>query len=640
MVARAAIPSIAAQGHRTLPTRHVAAVLLAVAGMLALGGGTAAQADEMAQADAATRLAELIAEDADGQTHAMAMHGSPAYGPDFTHFDYVNPGAPQGGAIRFGLQGSFDSVNPLIPRGTPVWWVRGLVYESLGYRTRDEAFTLYGLLAEQIILPEDRRSITFVLNPEARFSDGEPVTVDDVVFSMELLREHGRPAQRRTYGQITGVERIGERAVRFELGDGSNRELPIVLGLMPILPEHAMTVDVFTETSLEPPVGSGPYRLARVDVGRLAVFERNADYWGADLAVMRGQYNVDEVSYEYFRDETALFESFKRGTIHLYSEGDPVRWVRDYNFPAALDGRIVQSALTDQRPKPPTGYVFNTRRAIFSDLRVRQALMLLFDFEWINRSLFVDQYARTEGYFFGSGLSSIGQPASEAERTILAGYEEAVLPSAMDGTWRAPVSDGSGQDRARLREALGLLREAGWSLSDGTLVNAAGQPFAFEFLTATRSAERVALSYARTLELLGIAMTVRTVDSAQFEARRQVFDFDMIPYVWFQSLSPGGEQRNRFGPSTADVEGSWNMAGIREPGVGAAIDALLAAGTREDLTTAARALDRLLISGSYMIPHYHAPAQWIAHSADVHFPETQPVRGYPFYTPNTIWVEE
>ncbi|MEM1283978.1 MAG: extracellular solute-binding protein [Pseudomonadota bacterium] len=614
------------------PALRRASLTLAAICFAVLAGSTA-------QADDAARLAELIAEDADGQTHAMAMHGSPAYPPDFAHFDYVNPDAPQGGAIRFGLQSSFDSVNPLIPRGTPVWWVRGLIYESLGYRTRNEAFTMYGLLAEQMILPEDRASVTFVLNPDAAFSDGEALTVDDVIFSMELLREHGRPSQRRTYGQITGIERIGGHAVRFELGDGSNKELPLILALMPILPEHAMTAEVFTETSLEPPVGSGPYRLSRVDVGRLAVFERNESYWGADLPSMRGQYNVDEVAYEYFRDETALFESFKRGTVHLYSEGDPVRWVRDYDFPAALDGRIVQSALTDQNPKPAIGYVFNTRREIFADVRVRQALTLLFDFQRINQSLFVDQYARTEGYFFGSDLSAIGEPASDAERAILAGYEEAVLPDVMDGAWRAPVSDGSGQDRAKLREALGLLREAGWTLNEGTLVNQAGDPFTFELLTASASAERVALSYAQTLELLGIEMTVRVVDSAQDQARRQIFDYDMIPYAWYQSLSPGNEQRNRFGPSTADVEGSWNMAGVSEPGVGVAIDALVAATTRDELVTAARALDRLLISGSYMIPHYHAPAEWIAHASQVHFPETRPVRGYQFYQPSTIWVE-
>lgn len=326
--------------------------------------------------------------DADGQTHAMAMHGEPLYGPDFTHFDYVNPDAPVGGEVRFGLTGSFDSVNPLIVRGTPVWWVRGLVYESLAYRGRDEAFSLYGLLASEIIMPDDRTFVTFTVDERARFSDGEPVTVDDVIFSMELLREHGRPGHRSTYGQITEVERHNERSVTFHLGDGSNRELPLLLGLMPIMPSHIMTVDLFTETSLEEPIGSGPYLLNRIDAGRLAVFERNPDYWGADKPVNVGLYNLERVSYEYFRDEAAMFEAFARGLIHMYSENDPADWSQSYDIPAVQSGEIVQSALVNQRPKPPTGYVFNTRREIFSDIRVRQALNLLFDFEWVNQTMF------------------------------------------------------------------------------------------------------------------------------------------------------------------------------------------------------------------------------------------------------------
>jgi peptide/nickel transport system substrate-binding protein len=584
--------------------------------------------------------AHALAEDADGQTHAVAMHGSPLHGPDFEHFDYVNPDAPTGGSIRFGLRGSFDSVNPLIVRGSPVWWVRGWVWESLATRGRDEAFTLYGLLAETIIVPEDRTYVTFGVNPEARFSDGEPVTADDVIFSMELLREHGRPSQRRAYDQITEVERLDDLTVTFHLGDGSNRELPILLGLLPVLPEHATTVEAFTETSLEPPIGSGPYALTRVDPGRLAVFERREDYWGADLPVNVGQYNVDEWAIEYFRDETALFEAFATGRLQLYAESDPVAWLNDYDFPAAASGEIVQSALEDERPKAPSGYVFNTRRAPFDDIRVRQALNLMFDFEWINQTIFADQYERTEGYFHGSELSAIGRPASEAELAILGDHVDAVLPEVLDGSWRTNISDGSGRDRANIRAGLQLLQEAGWRLDGRRLVNEAGEQMSFELLTSSPSAERVALAYAQTLQLAGIEMSVRVIDSAQFEERRRVFDFDMIPYVWYQSLSPGNEQYNRFGPSTADQDGSWNMAGITEPGVTAAIDAIVSAVDRDDLVQAARALDRLLISGSYIVPHYHAPAQWIAHASNVNFPENNSVWGYQFFTPNTIWIED
>ena len=585
-------------------------------------------------------LSELIALDADGQTHAIAMHGTPLHPPGFPHFDYVNPDAPAGGAIRFGIRGTFDSVNPLIVRGSPVWWTRGWVWEPLATRGRDEAFTLYGVLAETIIMPEDRTFVTFGINPAARFSDGEPVTADDVIFSMELLREHGRPSQRSAFEQITEVVREDDLTVTFRLGDGSNRELPLLLALLPVIPQHAMTVERFTETSLEPPVGSGPYALTRVDPGRLAVFERREDYWGKDLPVNRGVYNVDEWSIEYFRDDTALFEAFTTGRIHLYAEADPANWINNYDFPAAQSGAIVQSALTDERPQAPSGYVLNTRRPLFADVRVRQALTLLFDFEWINETIFAGQYARTQGYFHGSELSAVGRPASEGELAVLGDHAAAVAPEVLDGTWSLPVSDGTGRDRATIRAALDLLAEAGWTLRDRRLVNADGQPFSFELLTSSASAERVALAYAQTLQLAGIEMSVRVIDGAQFEERRRVFDFDAIPYVWYQSLSPGNEQYNRFGPAFAAQDGSFNVAGITEPGVTAAIDAIVRAESREDLVTAARALDRLLISGSYMVPHYHAPAQWIAHAATVKFPERGSVWGYQFYTPDTIWIEQ
>lgn len=611
----------------------LARAFIAAVAVVALWFATAASAQEGGGQDSG-------AMDADGQTHAMAMHGAPLYAPDFSHFDYANPQAPIGGSIRFGLRGTFDSINPLIVRGSPVWWVRGWVWESLATRGRDEAFTLYGLLAETIEMPEDRTSITFGINPAARFSDGEPVTVDDVIFSMELLREHGRPSQRRAYGAITETERIDDMTVRFHLGDGSNRELPLLLGLIPVLPEHAMTVEQFTETSLETPIGSGPYALNRIDPGRLAVFERREDYWGTNLPVNQGQFNVDEWAIEYFRDDTALFEAFTTGRLDLYAEADPAKWLNDYDFPAAERGEIVQSALTDERPKAPGGYAFNTRRTLFQDVRVRQALTLLFDFQWINQTIFAGQYARTQGYFHGSELSAVGTPASDAELAILGEHADAILPEVLNGTWALPVSDGSGRDRTNIRAALGLLRDAGWTLDNGRLVNEAGEPFVFELLTSSASAERVALAYAQTLELAGIEMNVRVIDGAQFEQRRQVFDFDVIPYTWFQSLSPGNEQYNRFGPSTADQEGSFNVVGITEPGITTAIDAIVGAVDRDDLVTAARALDRLLISGSYIVPHYHAPAQWIAHAQQVRFPENNSVWGYQFYTPNTIWIEE
>jgi peptide/nickel transport system substrate-binding protein len=580
---------------------------------------------------------EVRAQDADGQMHAMSMHGTALYPPDFDHFAYVNPDAPKGGTLRFGVSGSFDSLNPLITRGSPVWWVRGLVYESLAYRGKDEAFTLYGLLASSIELPDDRSYVTFTVNENARFSDGEPVTADDVIFSMELLREHGRPGQRSTYGRITQTIRVDDRTIRFELGDGSDRELPLLLGLMPILPQHAMTVEAFNETSLEPPIGTGPYRVARVDAGRLVVFERNSDYWANDEPVMRGQNNFDEIIYDYYRDETALFEAFKRGIVNIYVEGDPGRWLSEYSFPAIASGQIVQSTFTDGLPNVPSVLVFNTRRPIFADERVREALTMLFDGPWINETLFSGLYSRTEGYFHGSELSAIDRPADPAELAILGDNVALVDQDVLDGTWHLAQTDGSGRDRNTIRAALALLGQAGWTLDGGVLRNGEGQPFTFELLANTGDIERIALSYAQTLELAGIEMTIRTIDSAQFQERLRAFDFDMINFTWSQSLSPGNEQTNRFGSELANAEGSFNVAGIANPAVDAAIEALLSARGREDFVSAARAIDRALISGSYAIPLFHNPSTWIAHQSALRYPDYTPVFGYQT---STWWSQD
>ncbi|MCB1507406.1 MAG: ABC transporter substrate-binding protein [Hyphomicrobiaceae bacterium] len=565
------------------------------------------------------------------------MHGAPLYGPDFTHFAYANPDAPKGGTLTFGVLGSFDTLNPLIVRGTPNWWVRGLVHESLMARGRDEAFTLYGLLAEGVEVAEDRSSVTFTLNADARFSDGEPVKTSDLIFSVETLRAKGRPNHRATYARVARMEETGERALRLVFEDAGDRELPLIMGLMPVLPAHALTAETFDRTTLEPPLGSGAYRVAEVEPGQRVIFERNPDYWGQDIPAMRGHFNAERIVYEYFRTETTMFEAFKAGVFDIFPESDPARWTAGYDFPAVTSGDVVKEGFSDGLPKRPDGFVFNTRRAVFSDVRVREALVQLFDFEWINTSMFHGLYERTQGYFSGSELSAVGRSASDSERTLLAPFPDAVRSDVLEGTWQLPVSDGSGRDRALLSEAFRLLAAAGYSFDGGQMSGPDGQPLAFEFLASNREQERLALAYKSSLDLLGIDMTIRTVDSAQYQERLRRFDFDMIQYGWFQSLSPGNEQRTRFSPESADVEGSFNMAGIREPAVAAMIEALLAADTREAFVDAARALDRVLISGTYLVPHYHAPQSWVARRARIRHPETTSLFGY--FT-DTWWVME
>ena len=565
--------------------------------------------------------------------HGIAMHGEPLLPPDFAHLPYVNPDAPKGGRLRLGTLGTFDSLNPFIIRGVTPSGVREYVYESLMARSQDEPFTLYGLIAERIEVPEDRSSITFHLRPEARFSDGAPVTPADVLHSHALLREKGWPYHRSYYAKVDRAEQVGPHGVRFTFKEGGDREIPLILGLMPILPKHLMTPEQFEQTSLEPPVGSGPYIVSHVEAGRSLVFHRNPDYWAKDLPITRGRYNFDEIRFDFYRDSSSLFEAFKAGQIDARAEDDPGRWAEGYGFQAVADGRVVKAEFKTGLPSGMTGLVFNTRRLVFADQRVRRALTLMFDAEWINRSLFHGLYVRTDSYFDRSGLASTGHPASEAERKLLAPFLDEVAPDALDGRSRVPTGDGSGNNRAALREAYDLLSAAGYKLEGGRLIHAdTRMPLAFEFLASTRAQERVMLSYAKMLERLGIAVSIRQVDSAQYWARLKSFDFDMIQWTWGSSLSPGNEQLNRWSSRAAAIEGSLNYAGVKSPAADAMIDALLTARTYEELTAAVRAFDRVLLSGDYVIPLFHIPKQWIAHWSHVHAPERTALLGTDFDT--------
>ncbi|MEM8855888.1 MAG: extracellular solute-binding protein [Pseudomonadota bacterium] len=570
----------------------------------------------------------------------IAMHGEPQLEPTDA-LPYAVPDAPQGGRITFGALGTYDNLNPMIPRGAVAPGLRdllygNLVYESLLERNRDEPFSLYGLLADTVTVSPARDAVTFTIDPKARFSDGTPVTAKDVVFTLDLLREKGWPYARTYYAKVEEVETPDERTVHFRFPNANDRELALILGLMPILPAHDTDPETFSRTTLDPPVGTGPYVIADVDPGRSIIYRRNPDYWGNDLALNKGRYNAEEIRFVFYRDENAMFEAFKTGEIDVHLETDATRWANGYTFPAARDGRILKTEIPTATPRGMYAFVFNTRRPQFQDKRVREAMTLLFDFEWINANLFFGMRRRTSSFFENSELEATGRPADERERKLLAAFEDVVTPTIMDGTWQPPTSDGSGRDRTNLRQAFRLFQEAGWRIKDGRLVDEAGNPFTFEILVATREDERLALAYQRLLRPAGIDASVRYVDNQQYTARMRAFDFDMARVYWPASLSPGNEQLHRWSVPSAEVDGSFNYAGAREPAVDAMIDAMLSAEEREDFVAAVRALDRVLLSGFYVVPLFNTPVQWVAYWDRLGRPDNQSLSGVEL---ETWWVK-
>ncbi len=569
------------------------------------------------------------------ESYAIAMHGSPALPADFTHMPYANPDAPKGGRLVQGLLGTFDSLNPLIVRGLAVQQIRGFVVESLMTRSNDEAFTLYGLLAKSVETDDSRSFVVFHLDPRARFSDGNPVLAEDVLFSWGLLRDKGRPNHRQYYSKVAKAEAIDQRTVRFDLNGAGDRELPLILGLMPILPKHAVDVATFEETSMSPPIGSGPYRVTAVKPGASVTLTRNPDYWGRDLAVNRGLWNFDQIRLDFYREANGQFEAFRRGLYDFRVENEPLRWHDGYDFPAARNGEVIRDTLRSGMPQPSEFLVFNTRHQTFSDIRVRQALTLLFDFEWINRNYFFGLYARTASFFAGSVLSAYARAADDRERELLKPFASHIPPEIMDGNYRLPVSDGSGRDRATLRNALTLLSEAGYDL-DGTVLRQRSTkvPLTFEILVTTRDQERIALAYIRDLKRAGIEASVRAVDAVQFDQRQLSFDFDMIQNRWDQSLSPGNEQSFYWGSEAADIQGTRNYMGVKDPAVDAMIAAMLEAREHSAFVPAVRALDRILMSGFYAIPVFNVQEQWIARWNRIERPVRTALTGY---LPETWW---
>lgn len=577
--------------------------------------------------------------------HGAALLGEPKYPPNFPHFDYVNPNAPKGGLVRLGAQGTFDSFNIVVAgvKGTPERGL-GLIYETLTTRSYDEPSAAYGLLAEAFAYPQDYSSVTFRLRPEARWHDGKPVTVEDVIFSFEAFKANS-PTYAFYYANVVKAEQVGEREVKFTFNEKGNRELPQIMGQLIILPKHwwegtgpdGRKREV-TQTTLEPPLGSGPYRLKSFDAGRSATYERVKDYWGEKLPVNVGQNNIDEIRYDYYRDATVLLEAFKGDRIDFRTENVARNWATGYDFPARQDGRVVMEEFLIQSMGVMQAFVPNLRREKFKDQRVRRALNLAFPFEELNKTIFFGQYERIGSYFQGLDLASSGLPEGQ-EKAILESVRDKIPPSVFTTPYKNPVNDSPEAIRNNLREADRLLREAGWEVKNGRRVNAKGEPFTIEILSESPTDERYALPYKAVLERLGIATTVRIIDDAQYTNRIRSFDFDMTPTVWAQSPSPGNEQREFWGSQAATREGSRNLAGIADPGVDALVERVIFAKDREELVAATKALDRVLLAHDYVIPHWTYGKQRTARWNRYSHPETMPAYAGAAF-PTVWWYDE
>ncbi|RUW95488.1 ABC transporter substrate-binding protein, partial [Mesorhizobium sp. M8A.F.Ca.ET.059.01.1.1] len=552
--------------------------------------------------------------------YAIAMQGEPVLPPDYTHFSYVNPNAPKGGSITYCVVGSFDNLNPFIlkslrttARGMMDTIFGNLVFEPLMQRSADEAFTLYGLLADTADMDAERRSIEFHLNPNAKWSDGQPVTPEDVLFTYDAYTQKGRPPYSDRMARIAKLEKTGDHSVRFTFNDKADREFPLIIALTPIIPKHAFDIDTFDKTTLKPLIGSGPYRIAQVTPGQRIVFKRNPDYWGKDVPAKRGFDNYDQITIEYFLNANAKLEAFKKGLCAIDDDGDPVKRERDLDFPAFHRGDVISETFDTGIPPVVTGFLFNTRLPKFSNPVVRRALGMLYDFEWANKNLFGGKYTRTMSYWQNSELSALGHPADDREKALLAPYPGRVPADVMDGTWKPPVTDGSGQDRKVLKTAFDLLKSIGYHVNSGTMLDPDGKPFGFEILTASQDEERLAGIYQRTLEKIGINVSIRSLDGDQIQSRKQRFDFEVLigSSGFNNSLSPGIEQIGRWSSAAARTEGSFNLAGVADPAIDAAIDAMLRARSKEDYVAAVRVLDRLLISGNYLVPMQYNTQQWL-----------------------------
>ena len=579
---------------------------------------------------------------ADSPEYGIAMYGDPALPPDFVSLPYVNPDAPKGGKIVFGNAGGFDSLNPFILKGAAPAGVSLLTVETLLGRSYDEPFTLYGLLAESVTTDDARTYAEFTLREAARFADGSPVTVQDVLWSFEKLGTEGSPRYAGAWAKIARAEQTGPRSVRFTF-NVTDRELPLILGLRPILQKAQWQGRDFTATTFDPVTGSGPYTVGEFQPGRFITFRKNPDWWGRDLPFNRGLHNFDEVRYEYFGDGGVMFEAFKGGVIGTYRETNPAKWETNYTFPAVQSGDVVKSEIPHHRPSGIEGFVFNTRKPIFADWRVRQALIEAFNFELVNATLNGGGYPRIQSYFSNSDLGAPpGTSATGAVLALLDPFKADLLPGAIEG-YTLPQSDGSESNRKNLRSAVALLEQAGWTVQDGTLKNAVADPFAFEILLVNGATDMIAAAniYIQALARLGIDAQLSTVDSAQYRERTNAYDFDMTHYIRSVSLSPGNEQMLYWGAQGVTEPGSRNWMGMASPAAEAMIQTMLTARTRADFVPAVQALDRVLITGRYVVPIWYSDKSRLAHLRALRFPAKLPIYGdWLGFQPEVWWYEE
>jgi len=573
----------------------------------------------LAAAFTALLLNPAAAEDTQTHHHALSLVGQPKFPTDFTHFDYTNPDAPKGGKVRLAAIGGFDSLNPVLYRGEKASGL-GLVYESLMSDSIDEPSTSYGLIAEWASYPPDYSSVTFKLRDNARWHDGTPITPEDVIYSLEVNKT-ANPRMGLYYKNVKRAEKTGDNEVTFYFDSKGNRELPMIMGQLTILPKHYWTGKDANgaqrdpmKTTLEPALGSGPYRIKEVSPGRSITYERVADYWGKDLPVNKGQWNYDEIRFDYYRDQTVAFESFKAGNLDYWQETSSKNWATAYDFPAVRDGYIKRQEVKIKRTQPMQAFVLNLRRPQFQDRRVRQALNLAFNFEAANKNLFYGQYQRVGSYFQNSELAAPKALPTGRELEILNEVKDQVPPEVFTKVHTNPVNKRQGDLRNHLRKAVMLLKEAGWQVKNGVLTNVkTGQPMKIEFLLVSPLFERIVQPYLRNLERLGIKGSIRLVDSAQYTRRLNVFDYDVIVSTFAQSDSPGNEQRDFWGSEAADREGSMNLIGVKNPAIDKLVDHIIYAKNREELVAATRALDRVLQWEDYVVPQWFSPDVRIAY---------------------------
>jgi len=571
-------------------------------------------------------------------SHAIAMHGEPKYDQNFISVEYVSNNAEKGGNIVRSAIGTYDTFNPFTLKGTSAAGI-GLLYESLTVGSSDEAFTEYGLLAKSIEWPDDRSWVTFTLRDEAKWHDGKKITSDDVVWTFNTLMEKGHPFYKYYYGDVSEVIKITENKVKFEFSTNTNKELVLIVGQLPVLPKHYWENKNFEETTLDVPIGSGPYKVKSFDAGRSITYELDMDYWGFEnniVPIKVGKDNMGSIRYDYYKDRGVEREAFKSGEIDFFSENTSKEWATGYDIDAVTEGLIKKELIPHENPQGMQAFAFNTRKDIFADKRVRKALSFAFDFEWTNKNLFYGAYKRTDSFFENSELASSGLP-SQAELAYLNPYIDQLPKEIFNEEYSNPKTDGSGFIRNELQEATKLLQKAGWKLRDGNLENSNGEPFEFEILLVSPAFERIVLPFIDNLEKLGINASLRTIDSSQYQKRIESFDFDMVVFTFSQSLSPGNEQRNFWSSGAADTNGSRNIIGIKNNVIDLLIENLINAKDREDLITISRALDRVLLWNYYVIPQWHISAYRVLYWDMFDQPKQKPKYSLGF---DTWWVNQ